>query len=270
MRVRLALLLCVIGGPLFASEPPIRFPVVEPRVPVVPLDTPVTLTPETLYVLDSDVPLIVLSSPPGLVRVTAEEGPLRIRGVFVDAKFPGRVESRTYRGKHIYTVDATDKNGPCELLVIPVGVKSESEVIRRPLIVGNGVRPSPNPNPQPQPPPAPSPNPPEPPIDNSPAKLVVLIVEETAESAANRGALFADRALSARMAEKMHRWRIVDKDVVGPDGRPPADVARFLELAKGKKLPQLFLVDENGKTRLQSDLPLRASGLLELITKYGG
>lgn len=117
------------------------------------------------------------------------------------------------------------------------------------------------------------PVPPKPPVDPpavAPAKLVVLVVEETAAAAATRGALFADPALAARMAAKGHRWRIADRDVVGPDGKPPADLTRFLAATAGKPFPQVFLVDEQGRTRVQTDLPTRAADLLDIITKYGG
>lgn len=125
------------------------------------------------------------------------------------------------------------------------------------------VPPTPNP---------PNPNPPNPtpPVPVTPQKLFVVIIEETADAVANRGAMLADKDLNARMKDKGHKWRIADKDVVDSEGKPPADLVRFLEASKGKNLPQLFLVDEKGKTLKQLDLPKTASGLLEEIKKVGG
>ena len=179
---------------------------------------------------------------------------MKIRGVFAGNE---RTSTRTFKGKYLALVEAAgDKSGRVELFVVPVGLKSESDVIRRTLDVGAGAGPQPPPDPKP------------PVWDETP--LIVLIVEETAQAAATRGALFADATLAARMAAKNHKWRVVDKDVIGPDGKPPADVLRFLEMAKGKTLPQVFLVDGKGKTRYQGDCPAKASELLALLGKVGG
>lgn len=135
-------------------------------------------------------------------------------------------------------------------------VKVVAEII---VQVGEG-------GPTPQPPP-PEPNPPTP---VQPQKLFVVIIEESADAVIGRGVMLADVALSARMKEKGHRWRVVDKDVVGPDGQPPADIKRFLDASKSKTLPQLFLVNEKGETQVQQDLPKTPAELLTVIKKYGG
>jgi len=240
----------------------IRLPsVVVTPVPVSP-ESPVVLSAATLYVVDADVQLIVLGSPAGKVKVVEEVGPLRIRGKFVDGN--RGYETRTYKGKFVYTVDAVPgQTGPVELIVVPVGVKSGAEVIRRTLTLGDDPMP-PEPQPPPKPDPKPDPNPTE------PAKLIVLVIEETAEAAATRGALFTNTDLAKRMTEKGHRWRVVDKDVVGPDGKTPADLVRFMALAAGRTMPQVFLVDPAGKVRVHTDLPTKASALIELLKNHGG
>ena len=117
--------------------------------------------------------------------------------------------------------------------------------------------------PQPMPGPAP--------VPVTASKLFIVIVEETSDAAATRGAVFADAALSARMRDKGHVWRVVDKDVVGPDRlTPPEDVKRFLALAKGKALPQVYLVDDKGKTRYAGPTPATAVELLALLAQWGG
>jgi hypothetical protein len=127
----------------------------------------------------------------------------------------------------------------------------------------HGPRPEPGPGPGPNPDPSPGPV--------TPQKLAIVIVEETADAVADRGNLFRSPQLAARMKEKGHVWRVVDKDVVGPDGGPPADVARFIADAKTKTLPQVYLVDMRGRTVVQGPLTNPAApSLLALITKAGG
>lgn len=132
------------------------------------------------------------------------------------------------------------------------------------VVVVEGDTPGPTPGPGPQPGPTPDPFVP------TTGPLYVVIIEETGEAAAERGRLFADPTIAARFREKGHRFRVVDKDVIGVDGQPPADVRRFLDSARGKKLPQVFLVDKEGRTVVSGDLPTTPSGLLELIQKAGG
>lgn len=125
--------------------------------------------------------------------------------------------------------------------------------------------------PQP-PPPGPSPDPqpqPKPPVPASPVAFLV-VVEETADAVAGRGAFFADPALAQQMKARSLKWRVVDKDVVGADGKPPADVARFLVLAAGKPYPSLFLVDAAGKLIDHRPVPRTPADLLALLTQFGG
>lgn len=121
--------------------------------------------------------------------------------------------------------------------------------------------------PQPPNPPNP-PNPPAPVVGTPPYFLVV--VEESKESTAARAWVYSDPVLNARMREKGHKWRIVDQNVVGPDGRPPADVARFMDLARGKALPQLYVVDQKGKLIEQGNLPATPADVSAWLTKLGG
>jgi hypothetical protein len=116
----------------------------------------------------------------------------------------------------------------------------------------------------------PGPVPPDPQPVVTPTKFRVYVIEETSEAAGNRGALFASATLAQHMRDKGHSWRIVDKDVVGVDGKPPADLVPYLDRSKGKTLPQVFLVDADGKVRFAGDMPTKASDLVELLKKYGG
>lgn len=137
-------------------------------------------------------------------------------------------------------------------------------------ISGQGPQPPPDPEPRPDPRPDPQPEPePEPgPVVAGP--LYVVVIEETADAVAERGLFFGSGPLAALMKAKGHKWRVVDKDVQDASGKPPADVARFLEVARGKAMPQLFLVTQQGQTAYAGDLPKTPADLISLLQKYGG
>jgi hypothetical protein len=133
--------------------------------------------------------------------------------------------------------------------------------------------PGPNPNPKPEPDPTPEPKPQPPPPDPAPkpaGPLFVIVVEETADAAKERGRLYSDRELTAAMKAGGHKWRIVDKDVVDPSGQTPRDVAPYIALAAGKGYPQIFLVTTTGKMVYSGNLPDDPAGILSLLKKYGG
>lgn len=135
------------------------------------------LSEDTWYVIESEFPLIVLTSPAGLVGVSHEDGPVKVRGKFADGT--GRTETRVFKSKHCYFVNAL-KAGTVELLIVPVGVTEESEVLRQQLkVLGETPRPPPVPvpDPNPLPPPVPTPTP-----EPKPATglRVLLLTNETA------------------------------------------------------------------------------------------
>lgn len=143
-----------------------------------------------------------------------------------------------------------DKDGRAVGQPVPVPVGGWAAVVEVPKAP---APPTPPPNPQPQ-----------------PTRFFVVVVEETGQAAGTRGAMLQDAALAQRFKDQGHRWRVVDKDVVGPDGRPPADVKPFLDAAAGVALPQLFLIAPDGSVRYKGDRPATAAALLDLIKRYGG
>lgn len=167
--------------------------------------------------------------------------------------------------QHTYDTDGKSiivvcKSARFDILAITVNEKSElSEFVT--LTFNGGT------SPFPPGPPGPTPTP-----IVTPAKLRIVIVEETADATAGRGAMFADLKLSARMKERGHSWRVVDQNVTGPDRKtPPADVVEFLDASKGKALPQIYLVDEAGTTRYKGDWGKKtAAELILLLSQWGG
>lgn len=116
-----------------------------------------TITPDTIFVVQSNVPLIALQSPSGLLKITTDTGPLKIRGRFADGD--GKIETRNYSAKYLVFVDA-EKQGQTELIIVPHGCTKESDIVRQLLVVsGEGPRPPPGPGPDPKPP---EPKPPDP------------------------------------------------------------------------------------------------------------
>lgn len=121
----------------------------------------------------------------------------------------------------------------------------------------------------PQPDPGPKPPPIDPPTPNT-AAAAFVVVEETANAADyRRGEFFADAALRATIAAANLKYQIVDKDVLGPDGQPPAHLKNYLAKAAGKALPQLFIVDAKGKALFSGDLPPTPAEFVALLKKLG-
>lgn len=125
-----ALLFLLLTTPLLGQEG-IRFPS-QPPPPAPSPNAVAKLAPHMFYVIDSDVSVIVTASPLGIVQVTEESGPIKVRGLFVDGT--GKTETRTFTGKHIFFIEAAG-TGVCEVLVIPVGAKKATEILRRTLSV---------------------------------------------------------------------------------------------------------------------------------------
>lgn len=241
-----------------AAEPTINFPAINTPTPPVNPTAPVQLDGSRLYVVSADVELLAWSFPEGLLRITADRGPLRIRAQFVDGN---GLETREYKAKHVLIIEATG-TGRVSLLVLPAGSTSKTAGVVKIIEAAALPRPPPGPDPKPEPKPEPKP------VNEGPRFIV--IVEESADGVATRAKVFTDTALSARMREKGHKFRIVDKDVIGADGKAPADVARFIDEAKTKGLPRVFFVDQKGLAIQSGPCPATPGELLDALRKAGG
>ena len=142
-----------------------------------------------------------------------------------------------------------------------VGSLEDKHCVRSFVVVVGNPQPQPQPTPDPKPAPTPS---------TKPVKFVV-VVEETSEGAGIRGNFLLSRAVATRFKEKNISHRVVDKDGRSPNGLPPADVKRFLDEAKGKALPRLYLLDELGyEIAPAQSMPSDTAQFLDLLKKYGG
>lgn len=233
-----------------AGVPAIRFPALSTPVPA---DSPAKLTADRMYVIDSDIPLIVLASPDGILRVTDEPGPLRIRGKFADGS--DRVETRNYTGKHIYTVDVVDgKSGRVELIVIPKGVESADKIIRR--LIDANVSPQPPPVPPTPVPPRPDPSPP------ADRELWLIVVEETADRTPETAKLLNDFRFWDGLTARGHKARFYDSD--SPDAKSRGYITKVTER------PGLLILSQSGEVVSSGKLPADVAGVNAAIKKAGG
>jgi hypothetical protein len=98
----------------------------------------------------------------------------------------------------------------------------------------------------------------------------LVIIEETADAVPGRGSWLQDATLAGRLKTKGVRWRCADKDAVDPNGQTPADIKRFIDEARSKGTPRLFLVDGDGKVLFAGGVPSTVANLILLLEKYGG
>ncbi len=230
-----------------------------------------TVRPDEWYVIESDSPLIAILSPVGIARVTADEGPLKIKGKFADGT--GQTETRTYRGKHIYTIEAVVQ-GKTELILIPASVTEEQQIVRQVLTVV-GPRPPPPPDPPLPPDPPQPPEPPGPPKPPIPADgKRVLILYETADLYP-QGQVNQFTSTTLREYLRSHcspgpvngtpEFRIWDDDT---DQTNMQQVWRDAMALPRGALPQLIV--SNGVDGFNGPLPATEAETLAILKKYLG
>lgn len=153
----LSLLAMIVGALAYADppkpspEPPlapavIGFPVFDgPQTPPpVPVPQPAQgipkLTSALLFVFDSEVECLTLCSPDAVVKVTAEPGPVKYHGRFIDQ--PDKTQTKTFTRKFIYKVEPA-QTGRCELSVVAVQDGKVAVLKRQTIDVDTG-EPSPD------------------------------------------------------------------------------------------------------------------------------
>ncbi len=268
----LFLFVCV---PAIAQEPvapvvrwPVTTPTVTPAVDPEPSPKPVTTLPaDYLFIVETDVPYIPLTEPEGLLIVSEDEGPVKVRGKIAGGT--GRIEGRTYTGKYVYTFEGI-ANGSVAILMIPKGLQDRAQVDRRFLkITGFGPQPPPEPV---EPDVDPDVEPPVDPKTTGPLKIVIF--EETVD----RGSLpetQTDALLSTIWREYAREhcsktnghpdFRVIDKDT-------NLSKAEDWVQAAGKKerngLPWLCVT--NGTTGYNGPFPEDLERLMQILKEYGG
>ena len=236
-----------------------------PATPVVPQPMPpqpapkavASLAADELYVVQSDDDVQLLASPPGVVLITKEQGPIRVRGKFADNT---RVSTRTYQKKNVFIVERL-KPGDVELLLVPAG-----KVERR--VVGDDSDPIPPPKPKPDDPPAPKP--PEP-----VTSFRVIFVYESGDTltAAQHSVIFGKSVsdyLDATATKEAGRpgWRRFDKDAAAEKEQP---TMRALWSAVRPQLTATpcLVVEVNGRAEIVP-LPATPAEALATLKTYSG
>ena len=236
-----------------------------PATPVVPQPMPpqpapkavANLAVDELYVVQSDEDVQLLASPPGVVLITKESGPLKLRGKFVGNKI---VSTRTYQKKNVFIVERIAP-GDVELLLVPAG-----KVERR--TVGDGGEPIPPPKPKPDDPP--SPKPPEP-----VTSFRVIFVYETGDplTPAMQQVMFGEKVRNYLDGKTTAHpqggkgWRRYDRDVDATNERDP-DLKALWQATK----PQLtavpcVVVATNRKAEILP-LPADEDAAVKLFDQY--
>jgi len=109
--------------------------------------------------------------------------------------------------------------------------------------------PEPRPEPEPQPEPEPTPV----------AQVWGIIVEETAERTPQHAIVMNDHGFRALFDGRL---RVVDDDTQS------AQYQKYVERSRGRKLPQLFLVDEGGAVLFEGALPGSAAEAISLVKRF--
>jgi len=246
----LALLLMV----LCQDASPFRLPVIDatPPAPQPVEPKPVTTLPEdSFFVVQSDKPAIILHSPDGLLNVTEDQGPIRLRGKFAGGS--GKVETKTFDGKYVYTIEGL-KSGKAELILIPSGVTSSDQIVRLMLSVNAGPQPPPDDEKRPKPEPKPTPH---------SGKVHLDIIEDVNNRTADTSIVLKQVVQWAELIDAGNSYLIRDKD---------SSAAKLMAADyAGNDLPVVIVRDKESKKALRvMPLPKEFETLQRLVKEVAG
>jgi len=236
-----------------AQDSPFRLPVIDatPPAPQPVEPKPVTVLPEDcFFVVESNVQAIVLHSPDGLLSVTEDQGPIKLRGKFAGGT--GRVETKTFSGKFVYTIEGV-KAGKAELILIPSGVVSSDQIVRLMLSV-NGAQPPPDDDKKPEPGPTPAPH---------SGKVHLDIIEDVSNRTADTSIVLKQVIQWAELIDAGNSYLIRDKD----SSAAQMMAADYI----GNALPVVIIRDKESKKPLRvMPLPKEFETLKTLVKEVAG
>ena len=141
--------------------------------------------------------------------------------------------------------------GQYRLLVV-VPVSADRLVVAKKVIQVGTPQPEPKPDPGPQPEPQPKPY----------RELWLLVVEERLDRTPQTAAIVLAPELRRLLSDRV---RLLDKDVLDKADNVPNWARKWLDLAKGKPLPYLFLFTEHGEVLWEGPLPKTLAEVRALI-----
>lgn len=239
-----------------------------PEVPKVLPDTPkvvvgpLKLSGDLQYVVNSKTPGVLRPHPANLVRVTAEKGPIRIRGKFVDGS--GLTESRDYAGPYVWILEPAGK-GTVELDLIPFGLKAEKEILTDSFSVDDGFTPGPDVKPDV----VPEPDKPAP-IPEEGFRILIVYERDTFLDLPGKqqeivdGQKFRDFVDANCVKVGMQpEYRFYDQNVVLT---AESEIWKKAMARERKTIP--WIVISNGKTGTEEALPADTDAAIKLASKY--
>jgi hypothetical protein len=217
------------------TDPPPPAPVVIQVPSPMPVDlgpaAEIQLVGDSVYVIGSSQPLLILSTNPEALQIEHSEGPVR---VFARLHGSPRAVWSTFGDSHVYLLTA--KSTGTTTVFFVSSLEADSVVKRTFVVSGGGPQPPPGPAPQPQPQPQPQPKP-------SDGIRVMLLADETDDPAA----LLAISSLTVRQwldqncrktASGQPEWRRYDRSTISVDGELDEDDPVFQKLWSAVR-PQL-------------------------------
>ncbi len=264
----LALFAFVIASSLAAyADEQIHLPMTPAiELPDQPTSSPIgAISNGQIYVVESTIPLISLQAPDGLLNIVTASGPLSVFGLFVDGGTTP--ELRKYTSQNLLIVTGI-KPGKTELILVPVGVTDQADIVRQVLTVsGEGPQPPPGPTPGPEPTPDPDPQPVK-------SFRVIFVKESGATLNAAQSAIPGAKAIRDYLTAKttpegnLSGWREYD-----PDQDPVNDQPTMRALWQTVK-PQLLaapclVIEKDGKATVMP-FPANADECLAKLKEYGG
>jgi len=183
----------------------------------------------------------------------------------------GDLQYRLEGGDHLKVTAVADKqtwrvidgkNGPVAIVAALV----QDRLVIEEFTWGGTPQPEPGPGPQPTPPnPEPGPQPQPQPV---PGPKTVLWIEESSARTPSQAAAVVDKAIRNALVAARWTLRVVDVDVVDETGKPPADLAGYLDAARQAGVPRVFIL-QDGRELYAGAAPADVSSFVDLLLRYG-
>jgi len=99
--------------------------------------------------------------------------------------------------------------------------------------------------------------------------LHLFWIEETADRTPQQAAALTDKTVREALAKAGWTLRVADDDVVDVDGKPPPELAPFIQAARSDGMPRLFAVDPAGAEIYAGKAPANAAEFRQLLGRLG-